>query len=77
MKKLVCDKCGLELNKKGEIEMALEGKAAWEAAATARGIKPRGIMPCQNYARCGGEIILVTDDGLDNWKQRLRRLIRK
>ena len=75
MKKLVCDRCGIELNKNDEIEMALEGQAAWEASAINRGIKPRGIMPCQNYARCGGEIILVTDSRVDNWQQRLKKLI--
>ena len=77
MKKLVCDKCGMELNQKDEIEMALEGQAAWEASAIKRGMKPRGIMPCRNYARCGGEIILVTDSRVDNWQQRLKRFVGK
>jgi len=77
MKKLVCDRCSLELNKKDEIEMALEGQAAWEAAATARGMKPRGIMPCQNYVRCGGEMVLVTDSRHDSWQQRLKKFIGK
>jgi len=77
MKKLVCDRCGLELDKKGEIEMALEGQAAWKAAATGRGIQPRGIMPCQNYVRCGGEMVLVTDSRLDSWQQRFKKFVGK
>ena len=60
MKKLVCDRCGLELADKDGIDLAFEGKEAWEAACRARGVEPRGILPCQNYVRCGGEIVLVT-----------------
>ncbi len=55
-KKLVCDRCGFELTEKDEINQALEGQEAWEASAKARGAEPRGIYPCQNYARCGGEL---------------------
>ena len=59
MKKLVCDRCGLELEDKDGIELAIEGKGAWEAACRARGAKPRGVLPCKNYIRCGGEIKAV------------------
>jgi len=60
MRKLVCDRCGLELADKDGIDLAIEGKEAWEAACRARGVKPRGILPCENYVRCGGEIVFVT-----------------
>ena len=59
MRKLVCDRCGLELEDKDGIDLAIEGKWAWEAACRARGVKPRGILPCENYVRCGGEIVLA------------------
>ena len=59
MKKLVCDRCGLELTDKSDIEMALEGQGAWEAAMKVRGSKPRGVYPCKNYTRCGGEMLVV------------------
>ena len=58
MKKLVCDRCGLELADKDGIDLALEGQGAWEVACRARGVEPRGVLPCENYARCGGEIVL-------------------
>ena len=58
MKKLVCDRCGLELKDKDDVDIALEGKEAWEKGVRARGDKPRGIIPCKNYARCGGEMQL-------------------
>jgi len=60
MQKLVCDRCGLELTDRDDIELAIEGKWAWEAACRAHGVEPRGILPCKNYVRCGGEIVLVT-----------------
>ena len=60
MEKLVCDRCGYELTDKDDIDLAFEGKEAWEAACRARGVEPRGVLPCQNYIRCGGEIELVT-----------------
>ncbi len=58
MKKLICDRCGLELKDKDDVDIALEGEEAWEKAAKARGGKPRGIIPCKNYIRCGGEMQL-------------------
>ncbi len=61
MTKLVCDKCGLELTEKDEIELALEGEEAWQAAMRARGAEPRGVFPCKNYIRCRGEMMLADD----------------
>ncbi len=61
MKKLVCDRCGKELTDKDSIDLALEGKNAWADATRARGAQPRGILPCEHYIRCGGEMI-VTDN---------------
>ena len=58
-KRFVCDRCGLEIKNMDDIELALEGKRSWEAAARARGAEPRGVFPCQNFIRCGGEIKLV------------------
>ncbi|MFC2036057.1 hypothetical protein ACFLUJ_08085 [Chloroflexota bacterium] len=58
MKKLVCDRCGLELRDKDDVEIALEGKEAWEATVTAHGAEPRGVLPCKNFLRCGGEMKL-------------------
>jgi len=60
-KKLVCDRCGIELTEKYDVEMALEGRKAWEAALRAKGVEPRGIIPCENYIRCGGEMELIND----------------
>ena len=72
MRKLVCDRCGVELADKDGIDLAIEGKWAWEAACRARGVKPRGILPCENYVRCGGEIVLGASR-----RQRLMRLLGK
>ena len=59
MQKLICDRCGLELADMDDIELAIEGKEAWEASCRARGVEPRGVLPCKNYIRCGGEIKAV------------------
>ena len=64
MKKLICDRCGRELSEKKDIEIALEGKEAWQAVVRARGAEPRGILPCENYARCGGEMKLFRGKGI-------------
>ncbi len=61
MKKLICDRCGLTLKDKDDLLMAVEGKKAWEEAVRARGSEPRGVFPCKNFIRCGGEIKLVDD----------------
>ncbi len=66
--KLVCDRCGLELTEKEDVELALEGKRAWEAAVRARGAEPRGVFPCQNFIRCGGEMKLVDDKKVVRWR---------
>ena len=58
-KKLVCDRCGLELKDKDDVDIALEGKEAWANSVRARGGKPRGVIPCKNYIRCGGEMQLL------------------
>ncbi|MFC2056972.1 hypothetical protein ACFLTO_05350 [Chloroflexota bacterium] len=60
MKKLVCDKCRAELTDKYAIELALEGKEAWEATVRAWGAEPRGVFPCEHYVRCGGEMKLLS-----------------
>ncbi len=59
MKKLVCDRCGKELTEKKDVELALEGTEAWQAAVRARGAEPRGVYPCENFMHCGGEMQLV------------------
>ena len=71
MKKLVCDRCGLELTDRGDIELALEGEEAWEAASRARGHKARGVLPCQNYIRCGGELIQVSRRQAEQMKKKI------
>ena len=72
MQKLVCDRCGLKLTDREDINLALEGKWAWEAACRARGVEPRGILPCKNYVRCDGEIVVVASR-----RRRLMKLIGK
>ena len=72
MQKLVCDRCGLELTDRDDIELAIEGKWAWEAACRVHGVEPRGILPCKNYVRCGGEIVLATSR-----RQRLMKFLSK
>ena len=59
MKKLVCDRCGLELTEKEDVETALDGQWAWEMATRAHDVEPRGVLPCENFVRCGGEMKLV------------------
>ena len=75
MKKLVCDRCGIELTDKADIAIALEGQRAWEMAARARGAEPRGVLPCQDYVRCGGEIRLIVDRKVVRWYQSLTKLL--
>jgi len=60
MEKLICNRCGYELTDKDDIDLAFEGKEAWAAACRARGVEPRGILPCKHYIRCGGEIVLIS-----------------
>ncbi len=61
MKKLVCDRCGEQLTDRADVELALEGKEAWEASVRARGDQPRGVFPCQNFVRCHGEMKQIND----------------
>jgi len=72
MEKLVCDRCGLELTDIDDIDLAFEGKEAWAASCRARGVESRGVIPCQNYIRCGGEIVLATSR-----RQRLMKFLSK
>ena len=72
MKKLRCDRCGLELKDKDDLDAAYEGKDAWHDSVRARGGEPRGVLPCKNYVRCRGEIVLVTRR--QEWRRRLLRL---
>ena len=71
-KKLRCDRCGLELTERDDLDLAYGGMTAWQMAARARGIEPRGILPCKNYVRCGGEIVEVNEEGR-RWMRKLFR----
>jgi hypothetical protein len=73
MKKLVCDRCGFELTDKDDIDLALEGQQAWEASVRERGGKARGVLPCKNYIRCGGEIRLVSNSLIARCCRRLKK----
>lgn len=64
MKKLVCDRCEKELTEKDDVELALEGMEAWQATVRARCAEPRGVVPCENYIRCGGEMLLFKSKGV-------------
>ena len=72
MEKLVCDRCGLELTDQDDIDLAFEGKAAWEATCREQGIEARGVLPCKDYIRCGGEIVLAV-----SWHRRLVKFLIK
>ena len=65
-KKLVCDRCGKELSDRDAIELALEGTASWQAFIREKGEVSRGVFPCQNYVRCGGEMIDAKDKNNHN-----------
>lgn len=58
---LRCDRCGLEITEKEDIYLAYDGMEAWHIAARSRGVEPRGILPCKNYMRCGGELVEVKE----------------
>ena len=60
-KKLICDHCGAMLDDKEAIELALEGTAAWHTFVREKGDEPRGLFPCRNWIRCGGEMIDLKD----------------
>jgi hypothetical protein len=61
MEKLVCDKCGFELDQREDIVLALDGTEAWQDACRRRGEEPRGVFPCKYYFQCKGEMILFKD----------------
>jgi len=65
---LRCYRCGYELSDREQVNLAYDGLAAWHAAARTRGLKPRGVLPCKNYMRCGGEIVEVVW-----WREWLRK----
>ncbi len=62
-KKLVCDRCGYELTEKDDLDLAFEGQEAWAKSAREHGAEARGVIPCKNYVRCHGEMILTEDRG--------------
>ena len=76
MKKLVCDRCGRELTGAYDIDLAFAGKEAWAARVRASGSEARGIFPCENYVRCGGEMIVVDDSTTVRSYRRLKKLFR-
>ena len=61
MEKLVCDKCGFELDQREDIVLALDGTDAWQDACRRRSEEPRGVFPCKYYFQCKGEMILLKD----------------
>lgn len=68
-KKLVCDRCGFELNDRDAIELALQGTASWQAFVREKGEEPRGVFACINYIRCGGEMIDPKDKNNHNGRK--------
>ncbi|MFC2072509.1 hypothetical protein ACFLUU_07415 [Chloroflexota bacterium] len=75
MKKLVCDRCGKQLTDIDAVEIALEGKEAWEASVRACGGQPRGVFPCENFVRCHGEMKLVDSKRVPWWHRGLSKLL--
>jgi len=65
----------MELTDKYNVEMALEGRQAWEASVRANGAEPRGVIPCENFVRCGGEMKPVDDSPVVRLRQRLMKLL--
>ena len=59
-KKLVCDRCGETLDNKEDVELALQGTAAWQNFIREKGQEPRGLFPCRHWIRCQGEMIIST-----------------
>lgn len=73
MKKLVCDKCGNELTEKFDVELALEGEEAWRETCRLRGTEARGVLPCEYYIRCRGEMILVRENKIIKTLKRITK----
>jgi len=61
VKKLICDRCGYELAEPGDVDLALQGQAAWQRSVRERGEEPRGVYPCKNYVRCQGEMTVIEE----------------
>ncbi len=61
MEKLVCDRCGLEVDKREDINLVLDGTEAWQDACRRRGEEPRGVFPCKYYWQCKGQMLLAKD----------------
>ena len=72
-KKLVCDRCGLEVTDRWDIYKIMEGRTAWEEAARARGAEARGVFPCKNYVRCGGELRFTENSKIASWYNRVTK----
>jgi hypothetical protein len=62
MKKLICDRCGIELSDPEAIDLVLAGMDAWQNSVRARGEEPRGIFPCKHYRNCHGEMVIIDDE---------------
>lgn len=68
-KKLRCDRCDFKLSDPEDVALAFECSDTWHASVRAGGGEPRGVFPCENYIRCGGEIVEVP-----GWWSRATRL---
>ena len=60
--KLICDRCGREVSDEADVELILDGAEAWQASVRAGGAEPRGVFPCQDFARCHGEMKIAIED---------------
>ena len=69
MRKLICNSCGMKLTDAEDVEVALEGKEGWEAVIRARGVDPKGVIPCENFVRCGGEMKIVDNSRILWWRR--------
>lgn len=59
MDKLVCDRCGFELDQREDILLALDGTDAWINSCLAHGEEARGVFPCKYFFQCKGQMILT------------------
>ena len=73
----MCDRCGREISEPADIELVLAGMKAWQNSVRARGEEPRGIFPCENYVRCGGEMIIEDADTKSDKPGILKRLFKR
>jgi hypothetical protein len=76
MKKLICDKCSKEIISPGDIDLVIAGMKAWQDSVRARGEEPRGVFPCENYVRCGGEMVIIEDNTDSDKHKKLKKLFR-